>query len=79
MMNIRLNSPGKTIISLHQMDSRNFSLPQQNISFSETRFEDDEDTKQHSYSYFRVLIGKIGTLKSSQNKFDMAKKSKSNI
>ena len=63
MIKVNLQSAGKTVFSLHQLDSRYFKLPKENISFSSTRFDPKEDPGvPHSYSYFRVLIGKVQTV-----------------
>ena len=62
MYKLNLKTSGKTVISLHQLDSRNFTLPDKRVTYSSVRFEDDDnpnkERSEHSYSYFRITIGK---------------------
>lgn len=55
-----LSGRGKTVFSLHQLDSRHFLLPKAHVSYSSTRFDlHKEADPSHSYSYFRVVIARV--------------------
>jgi hypothetical protein len=63
MMQVNIHKPGKTLFSLHQLDSRHFALPSENVKFSSVRFDSHlKEEKSHCYSYFRVLIARINDL-----------------
>ena len=71
MMQVNLYEEGKTVFSLHQMDSRHFMLPKENVSFSSVRFDSEIEKKQkesHCYSYFRVLVAQIVKPKQAKKK-----------